>query len=350
MISIIRIFFILTLLSAAAGCTKNEFNLEFALDSNVSGNYKIAYYAADKRGGIMVESVAPVTAGKASVKGITRHPTLVYLYKAATEPATVIYAERGDNIEITGPSGNPAEWAVGGNDINKAWSEWRNLNSSVISSADRKAVNEAVGKFIGQHPSDPLSTLLLLTSFSRREDESLYLELWRKLDGEAREPKWRELAARADQTHPYAIAPGRLRSMALRSLHNGIDTIRPGSAKACLLFFWGASIKDRKEHIDSVRGLAKEFPDSASRLIADICLEADSTAWRSAARNDSLKNVARLWTPAGLADSRLMSLSVGRNPFYVVVRPDGTQTYRGDDPGAALDSFRALMKNSATSR
>ncbi len=81
---------------------KNEFRLEFDIDDKLNANYKISYYASDKRGGIMIESVAPIANGKASVKGITRNPALVYVFNNSSEPAAVIYVERGETVMITG--------------------------------------------------------------------------------------------------------------------------------------------------------------------------------------------------------------------------------------------------------
>lgn len=343
MISIIRIFLFITIF-LLAGCTKNEFRLEFDIDDKLNANYKISYYASDKRGGIMIESVAPIANGKASVKGITRNPALVYVFNNSSEPAAVIYVERGETVMITGSGSNPAQWTVGGNEINAEWSNWRNSNAEIIASGKPAEINKAVEKFVDSHTSDPLSTLLMLTSFSRRDNEQLFLDLWRKLDKNARDVKWIELAARAEQTEPYAIAPGPLHSMALRSLHNGVDTIRPSSAKGTLLFFWNSGQSSRKEAIDSLRKLAKEYPDSASRIIADICLEADSISWKSPLRSDSLKNVARMWVPAGMADRRMMTLGVKRSPFFIVTNRKGDQKYRGSEISEAFSAFRTIVK------
>lgn len=78
MISIIRIFFISILLLTAA-CRNNSFSLEFELSPEINANYKIAYYASDSRGGMLIETVAPVVGGKAVVKGRTVRPSIVYI-------------------------------------------------------------------------------------------------------------------------------------------------------------------------------------------------------------------------------------------------------------------------------
>ena len=101
--------------------------------------------------------------------------------------------------------------------------------------------------------------------------------------------------------------------------------------------------------MDSLQKISREFPDSALRNIADICLEADSTLWRTSVRNDSLKNVLRLWTPAGLADNAVMSLGITRVPFYLVISETGNQIFRGEEMEMAFEAFRKLMRDTVSS-
>ena len=96
MISIIRIIFISALL-ILSGCVKNEFSIEFNLPADVTTNYKISYYASDKRGGMMIETVAPVVNGKFLLKGKTVNPSLVFLTGSGKQ-SLAFYVERGENI------------------------------------------------------------------------------------------------------------------------------------------------------------------------------------------------------------------------------------------------------------
>ncbi len=347
MISIIRIFFI-SLLLVMTGCRKNEFTLDFLLPADVTANYKVVYYASDSRGGMTVESVAAVADGKATLTGKTIKPAVVFI-SLGSNRTMAVYVEKGNKIKIIGKSSNPCSWSADGNDINKEWSLWRVENAAELEKNDPEVTNRLIAEYVSAHPESPVSTLMLLTGFSRKYDETLYRQLWLELKDNARDPRWTEMAGRADQLDNHVFTPGQLRSMTVRSLHNGVDTIRTDSAAASILFFWYSGYPERKEHIDSIRALAEEFPDSAKRIIADICLEADSIAWKSSLRTDSLKDVVRGWAPAGLADSRIITLGVQRAPFYIVFSPDGNQRYRGNDTEKALSEFRLLMEAKADS-
>lgn len=337
-------FFLILAAAFTAGCTKNEFTIDFSLPEDVSVNVTASYHAADKRGGIQIEAVAPVSHGKGSLKGVTRLPILVYLRTGNSKQATVVYVERGDEVKATGDSKSMETWRFSGNKLNEKWSDWRNDYADTIASGDPVKINAAVAKYVYANPSDPLSTLLLLTSFSRKDDEGLFRSLWFKLEGEARDSKWTDLVSRADQPTLALTQPGKLKSMIMRSAANGVDTLRADSVKASFFFFWTSGLTKRKEYIDSIKSLVKEYPDSSSRIIADVFMEADSTAWRSPLRSDSLNKVNRLWVPAGMADTRLIDLEVRQSPFFIVFSQDGNQRYRGSDISSALSQFRSLME------
>lgn len=330
------------MLIGLSGCAGNSFSIEFSLPDDLSVNYTVSYYASDRRGGMMIETVAPVTNGKAVIQGTTVNPALVFL--SAGKHSIAIYVRRGETIRISGNDGNPFSWSMKGDDITEKLAEWRNGNATELQKGDPETTNRLIAKYVIGNPDSPVSTLLLLTSFSRTDDESLFRSLWLRLKDEARDPEWTALAGRADQPDTYVKTPARLRSMVVRSFHNGVDTIRPESAKASILFFWNSGHPSRREHFDSIKALAKEFPDSATRIIADICVEADSIAWRSPLKSDSLRGVIRGWLPAGLADQRLIDLSVSRTPYYIVTSPDGIQRYRGMETKDAFEKFRKLMK------
>ena len=329
---------------ALTGCKKNEFTINFELPEDVTVNISASYHAADRQGGLQVEAVAPVSHGKGFLKGITRNPTLVYLRSGISKTATVVYAEKGNEIQATGENKRMETWKFGGNKLNERWSEWRNANADTIAAGNPRDINLAVARYVYNNPSDPLSTLLLLTSFSRTDDEGLFRTLWYKLEGDARDPKWTELVSRADQPTFDLTPPAKMQSVIMRSAQNGVDTLRTDSVKASFFFFWNSGITRRQEYIDSIKALVKEYPDSLSRIIADVCMEPDSASWRSPLRKDSLTKVNRLWAPAGMADSRLMILEVRQSPFFIVFSRDGNQRYRGSDISAALKEFRSQMK------
>ena len=338
---ILRQSLLILLLRLLGACGKNESWLRFSLAKDLSSNIRVVHYAANSRGGAMIESVASVMNGKGELRLVMHNPTLIYLYAGGNVP-TMVYAERGDNITVAGSESNPNLWSIDGNEINEELSLWRNAHASTLFSGTQREINEAVADYVEGNPDNPVAAILMLTAYYRSENERQFVELWYSIGPKAEKERWVGMAGRSDMLHTRVGYPGKLHSMTMRSLANGIDTIRPTAADATILFFWNNGMERRKEYIDSLKVLAREFPDSAARIIADISLDADSVSWRSPLRNDSVKNIARFWAPAGLADLRLMDLQIPRTPFFSVIAPSGLQVYRGSDPAEAMKAFRRL--------
>lgn len=338
-------FALILLVALLSACGKNEVKIEFALPADLTANYPLVYYASDKNGGRIMEPVASVVNGKGLLKTPVSRPTLLYLSAGGKLPL-VIYAERHDNIKVTGDSKNAALWNIAGNHLNEELSLWRNAHATTLLSGTQEEINEAVADYVGDNPDNPVAAILLLTAYSRYYNEAGFRRLWASLGEKADQNKWLDIVGRADMQIEGFRAPGILRSMVLRSLANGVDTIRPAEKTATILFFWNNGMDRRRDFIDSLKVLAKEYPDSASRMIADISIDVDSISWRSPLRSDSAKNITRLWVPAGLADLRLMDLQVTRLPFFIVFNREGFQSYRGDDVSEAMKKFREVAAHS----
>lgn len=332
------------IIALLSSCAKKEFKLEFELPAKTHSNYQAVYYASDQRGGVTVETVAVVSGGKGELKCMAVNPCLVYLFASNQKYPIVIYAEKGDKIDVSGDSADPFTWNVGGNEINAKLTEWRKKNAKTLASADAAKINAAVDKYVVANPSSGVSALLLLTAYSRYEDNAGFRKLWRRLTGEARSPKWTQLVARADIPSGSAAEPALIKRLTLRTFDNGVDTIDTSKARASLFLFFNNGIDNRKAVFDSIRALAKAYPDSSRRIIVDACMDPDSLSWRSPLRSDSMSKTVRAWIPAGMADPALMKMGVRTSPTYIVVSPDGRQRYHGASQEDAIREFRSLMK------
>lgn len=345
LIYLISILFLL----GGVSCSKNEFKVEFDIAPTVTANYDVTYYASAKSGGVTIRTVAAVMQGKCELKGVTRLPTLLFLMSRKSPLPLVAYAEKGSVIKVAGESDDPWLWDVTGNSINKSLSEWRMAEADSIDGGKPQAVNRAVRRYIETNPDNPASAILLLCYFNRRIDENGYIQLWDMLQGDALDAKWIDLVARADQMEAEPKMPEKLISLSLRTI-NGVANVKSDSARASILYFFEPNTNDRKKDLDSLKLISKEYPDSSSRHIVYVCVDADSLSWRNTIRRDSLSGILSLWTPQGLADTQLMQLGVTRAPMVIVTDSLGEQHYHGDEMGEALILFRNLMDTVATSK
>ncbi|MCH5234170.1 MAG: hypothetical protein J1E16_02675 [Muribaculaceae bacterium] len=345
MVSVIRYLFLLSLVVLTA-CGKNEFNLDFRLEKDVTENYNVNYYASAKNGGRTIQAVASVREGNCELKGFTQQPTLLYITKRNSVLPLVIYAEKNNKIEISGEGKEPLDWDVKGNEINEILSAWRLDNKEIMSECVPDSVNNAVERFVEENPESQVSTILMLCYFDRKVNERKYTELMGMLKGEAKNTEWLRIIGRSDQLiHSYSY-PARLESMVMRSAKKGGDTLIIDKKNPVLLLFWESGNSDRKVMIDSIKALEKEFPDS-SRIIADVCLDIDSIGWKNTMKKDSLyKDMKRFWAPAGLNETRMQKLKVAAIPYYIVFTKEGVQSYRGTDLSDAINEYRTLFNSS----
>ena len=347
MVRIIRYLFFFSMLFFMA-CGKNEFELDFNLADNITENYNVTYYATGKKGGLTIQAVASVREGKCELKCATKEPTLVYVTTRKSQYPLVIYAEKGKNIVIEGDNKEPLSWHVKDNEINEALSDWRTDNIKILDSNKTDSVNSAVRNFVETYPEDPVSTILMQCYYIRYINEREYVELMDCLKGVAKNTYWRKMTGRADYLYSYENYPARLESMILRSVGKTSDTLMIDEKNPVFLLFWQTGEKDKSAVVDSIKKLIKEVPDSG-RIIADLCLDIDSMAWKNAIRRDSLDKIKRFWVPTGLADSTMMKFKVNSIPYYIVFEKTGQQAYRGTDLEEAIRQYRELVKSSSKS-
>lgn len=335
------------MLLTLASCVKNEFRVEFRLPAGVNESYTMLYYVSDSEKGWLYDQVAVVQQGKCQMKGVTRNPTLIYVFQGAQEPGVVIYAERGDKIEITGDSSSPAAWTVSGNDINATLSTWRAENRTALSARDNKRVNDAVAKYVRANPDDPVSTILLEVYYDRSIDTAGFESLSKTLKGKAADVFWTELMSRSDLIGGFEPLKQTASPLILRTAGNGADTIG-FSEQPALLYFSYNNYDARKDDVSKMKQLLKERTDSGKPQIVSVSLENDSSSWRYQARMDSLKGAVVAWMPLSFADPAAVSLGIEKAPCFIVVGKKGKILYRGtsmDDAARKLRETAGMRKN-----
>ncbi len=348
MFALMACFMVLTL----TGCVKNEFKIDFEFPQDHIGNYLLTYYAWDSRGGRWIEHTALIQEGKATAKCITRLPTLVYVADASMPSnSMIIYAERGDEIKVSGDQREMSGWGVKGNKVAERWSDWR--KGAYTKKNDTKAFEKGIEEYVKKNPSDELSAMLLLTEWNRRENPEGFVKLWNSIDKDVRNQQIIEMCGvpdllgvefttRADGNLEYS-KDAKLKSLAVRTRDRGLDTLRFSKAKGSILYFYAENNSARRESVDSLNSLGKAYKDSTKRIIADIYMDSDSVTWINAIRRDSLKGGVRAWQPRGVAEDAMVKMGVTRVPWYVVKDSKGKETYSGDDLKKAMAAFRKVM-------
>lgn len=332
------------------GCVKNEFKIDFEFPKDHIGNYLLTYYAWDSRGGRWIEQTASIQEGVASVGCITRLPTLVYVGDASSPSNyVVVYAERGDKIKISGEGRDMGAWSVKGNKVSERWSEWR--KESYPKKGDSKAFEKSIEEYVKKNSSDPLSVILMLTEWNRRDNPEGFVKVWNMIDKGARDPQLIEMCGapdllgvefttNADGNLEYGKKTG-MKRLTVRSRDRGLDTLK--FDKGTILYFYSENNTERREVADSLKKLSRAYPDSTKRLIADIFMDSDSITWVNFIRRDSIKGGVRAWQPRGLAEEDMVKMGVARLPWFIVKDKQGKESYSGGELKEAVKTFRKIM-------
>ncbi|MCM1152238.1 MAG: hypothetical protein NC328_01090 [Muribaculum sp.] len=324
-----------------SSCGPNRFKVEFKLSADCNTSYRLLHHASSRSQSFMVETTVGVQAGKASKEMPTRYPTVVFVFRSSeTRPLLCFYAEKGDQIVISGGL-DPLEWNISGNDINDGLTVWRHENTAALRSRDAAAINAAVAKYVKAHTDNPLSAFLLLTEFSRREDEQMFRTLWKSLKKDALPQKLLDALSRADMDGGLPEDGPMVKNITLH-VDSGRLTISPAAKRTSLLYFSGFEYDDLRV-VDSLRKMAEiaGYPgDSGKYIVANIFIEPDSMAWVRTLRHDTIRGGIRGWVPLSFADENIKPLSIPRTKYFIVTDSKGRPSYRGFDVEKATAEFR----------
>ena len=142
------------------------------------------------------------------------------------------------------------------------------------------------------------------------------------------------------------VVPHKVQEMILHTFGNGVDTLHIGN-QPVLLYFWREKDAGREDRLILLKKLVEDFPDSTSRIIADVCFDPDSIGWMSVVRKDSLSKVVRGWNFHAETDSLMIRAGVSRTPWFMVFDESGKAVYVGDKSDDADKAFRKTADKKA---
>lgn len=328
------------------GCGKNRFELEFHLPDSYDNPLRIQYFAYSSHQAFREEITIPVIGGKGKVMAPVAHPTVVYLYPGASStPALMFLADKGETITISGENSNVPEWSVDGSDINREWSQWRKDNADALR-GQASEINKAVARYVEKNSDNPLSTLLLLTTYRRRDDENGYARLWKLLKGDATDMKYIRAVDRSDQQTSDYSGSVPIGEMRLYVKGDSMLNLSMEKSQGTLLYFWKGNASERIHTKDSLKNLYSRIEkDTLPLQIADISFDIDSVGWSATIRRDSVNGKwPRAWSPAGEMNPALRALDVPFTPYFIVIDNGGVQKYRGKDFAEAKKILLSLGK------
>lgn len=328
------LFGLLAVVATACG-DSGRFSVQGTVEGGKSMNLRYVFY----NGNAFAQGITAVRDGRFSFEGATMQPAMMELYDNDYRLLGRLYVANGDEIECTIDPSDPYMLRAAGNDAIERWTRWQRDNASALNAGRADALVE---KYVGEHPADVVSTLLLTSLYDtstpdgvRRADSLLSL-----IEADARPMNITQSFIAQLDANLHA-ADTRVRDFKARVLGKGPDTLRVADA-ALSVYAFSTEHSLRK---DSVVPLLRELHKRNGRRsvrVLDISLDADTTAWRRITRPDSA-DWTQAWLPGGIAARGIDSLAVPSLPYFIVADSTGRQLLRTPS-AAALKHFVESLK------
>lgn len=310
------------------GCTKNEFRINGRFDDASSAHsLVITYHASDSKKGWVVRFDVPVVNSTLDLTGYTHDPTVVWISSSDGREMTWLLAERGDKLIITGTIDKPDGWKVSGNEADELLSEWRSKNASMLHGAGAPAINSAIAEFVDEHPNSKAAALLLLNTFDRRVDSSLFEKLWKSLGEDAD----KEAMLKASGIDPADVMPlkqSRVEQLTLYTASDSLETFKTADSRKTVLAF----IHGDEPRRAAVTSFMTSIASSAYTRAIEVSFAKDIAYWRHTLPAEvSHSPVIFAWVQGGSRATSLKGLDIGSTPWFVALDSLGRTMYSGPD-------------------
>ncbi len=216
---------------------------------------------------------------------------------------------------------------------------------SFISENDSTITADKVAAFVGEHPDDPASLVILNDYLDARDNEALSDSLLELIVPEARPAT---LLLNYGTINAMALKESTLQVLypfsAFVAKGDSLLRILPTASRVSLFAVLSTSKATRAKQVEALRLLAGEA-ESLRLVITEISAQPDSVEWRRSIASDSA-TWRQVWAPGATASAALKRMSVPREPFYVVTDSTGSQIYRGSDYSDMLQAVRTARRKS----
>lgn len=338
-----------------SSCTKNEFTVEGNISGGGHHTLTALYVAYSSATDELVSEQLMLQNGTFSLKGVTKYPTILFIFSPDRRLLYPVYAEKGDKLTLKGDYNHPHEWQIKGNKPMEDYCAWMRLNEALLPSplagsasastpsAARSSgrgtpqeLNRAISLYVKAHPKDLCSALLLLAHYDRLIDEEGFNSLWAGLGLDAQQKErllhvaMASLSEAQTKAAKLPVVP-----MTLRTTVDTLSTFSPGRFRVSVLYFWK---NPADANLRTALRLMSKLP--ADIGVADINLDPDLRAWANSVENDTTRRRTPLQAFGGPMNQALRRLALPGAPYVIVADSLGRQLYRGTDINEALKIAR----------
>lgn len=322
------------------GCGKDK---SLKLTGEVLGGANTNLYLKYHSGDALKSNVTAARDGKFEGEFDMPSPAMVYILDNEGNTLAMLYAQAGDNLNVTINRSTPSKSVVTGSDINERWSKLMNDNSELLTSADVDKINKLVEDYITANPTDVVGALMYVSFYDASVDPVHAGEVLESIDTEARRPEILDYFA------------AQLRRFALPEAYAEIDTLvyRPADKdtsivfsakgkKATLIALSNENSRRNDSIVPPLKRLYKALPEAKAQIL-DLALMSQYNSFSRMVRRDSAK-WEQGWIPGGILGEGLDRLAIPDMPYFIVTDTAGSQIYRGHSIAEAEEAITGYVK------
>jgi hypothetical protein len=219
---------------------------------------------------------------------------------------------------------------VKGNSLNEEWQLFRDEHRAFYADPNPSRLDAAIEKYVREHPSNMLSTVLLVVDYSDFSDHDKVDKLLRGIEIQARPESLTGLLYGNEKDRKRAVLP-RLMSLTLFKHGGKFEEIKL-TDKTSILSLWANPQNSRNALINKLQTL-----DKGIRII-DVLTESDSLRWHQTIAGDPA-DWQHYWAPGGPMEQGIQMLGIKSLPWFAVTDSTGLVVYSG--PNCDLASKKA---------
>ena len=319
---------LLILTALLASCSSDEFKIDGNI-VNLNGEAVRIVFMGDS--GIVDELAEVDKKGHFSFKGTSSVPVFVSVLNPRGEAMAMLVATNGDHLKLKGDAGKTADIKTGGNRINKEWQLFRDEHAAFYADPNPSRLDDAIEKYVREHPADMLSTVLLMADYSDYSDQDKVDKMLKSIEIQAR-PESLTQAFKNDPNGQKRKLLPRLMTLTLWKHGGSFDEIKL-TGHTSLISFWANPQTDRMSLINKLKTL------DADIHVIDVLAESDTLRWHQTIAADP-KGWQHYWAPGGPMEQGIQLLSFNSLPWFAVTDSTGLVTYSGPDITAALQAAK----------
>lgn len=315
---------------ALAACSSDSFKIDGDI-AHVNGAVRIIFQGDS---GMVDELVKPDEKGRFSFQGEAADLAIVNILNHKGETMTNLVVKNGDHLKVKGDAAKAMSIKVKGNALNEDWQLFRNEHAAFYTDPNPSRLDAAIEKYVREHPTDVLSTVLLMADYSDYSDRAKIDKMLRGIDASARPASLTNNYT--DRTNARNNNLPRLMSLKLAKKDAQFEEINL-TEHVTLINLWANPQNNRNALIQQFEALDDQIQ------VLDVLTESDTLRWQKTIADDPA-GWKHYWAPGGPLELGIQLLGITSMPWFAVTDSTGMVTYSGPNLSSAIRTATTIIK------